>query len=223
MNDASIPVKLYTVVQVNICLKSVTIMLGKKPKLHQAAEKLKGYYHSPIIIKDEVIVTTLKKRNKRDLLVGTKGRTTTVKACERLGRVIVAYTLKNLEQPMSPVDGQKQCADYGELLKEYSTIVEDLGCLPGEHTIVIDTTVQSVMHPCRKVPFALCDGLKEELERMKSLGVIVRVEEPTDCVNSLVAAMKTSEDVCVCMDPQDLNRAVKREHYKIPTLEEIMS
>ena len=92
-----------------------------------------------------------------------------------------------------------------------------------KHKIVIDTTVLSVVHPCRKVPFALRDGLKEQLDRMESLGVITRVEEPTDWVNSLVVAMKPNGEFRVCMDPRDLNRAIKREHYIIPTREEIMS
>ncbi|XP_038071222.1 uncharacterized protein K02A2.6-like [Patiria miniata] len=91
------------------------------------------------------------------------------------------------------------------------------------HTIIIDETAQPVVHACRKVPFALHNGLKRELERMESLGVITRVDEPTDWVNSLVVVKKKNGDIRVCMDPRDLNRAIKREHYKMPTREEVMS
>ena len=58
---------------------------------------------------------------------------------------------------------------------------------------------------------------------MESLGVIVGVEETTDCVNSLIVAMEPNGDIRLCMDPQDPNRAIKREHYTIPTRKEITS
>ena len=35
-------------------------------------------------------------------------------------------------------------------------------------------------------------------------------------------APKKNVDVRICLVPQDLNRAIKRQHYKLPTREEIM-
>ena len=28
---------------------------------------------------------------------------------------------------------------------------------------------------------------------------------------------------CVCLDPRDLNQAIKRQHYKLPTAKDILS
>ena len=53
--------------------------------------------------------------------------------------------------------------------------------------------------------------------------MIVKVNEPTDWVNSLVTVKKPDGNIGVCLDPRDLNRAIKRQHFKIPTREEIMS
>ena len=80
-----------------------------------------------------------------------------------------------------------------------------------------------VVHPCRKIPFTLVDRVKAVLARMEALGVICKLDTATDCVNSMVVAKKRNGDIRLCMDPRDLNRAIKRKHFQMPTREEIMS
>ncbi len=42
------------------------------------------------------------------------------------------------------------------------------------------------------------------------MGIIVKQTEPTDWVNNMVTVRKkNSNEVRICMDPKDLNRAVK--------------
>ena len=86
--------------------------------------------------------------------------------------------------------------------------------------------VQSVQacHPSpRKVPFTLLPKLKQELERMEQLGAIEEVDQPTEWVNSIVIVEKPNGNLRICLDPKDLNRAVKREHFQLPTAAEITS
>ena len=47
--------------------------------------------------------------------------------------------------------------------------------------------------------------------------------KPTDWVNSLVCATKRDGTIRLCLDPKDLNRAIKRPHHCTPTLEEVLS
>ena len=66
------------------------------------------------------------------------------------------------------------------------------------------------------VPIALRDKLEKELERMESLEVIAKVTEPTDRVNSIATPEKQRTGTLpVCLDPRDLNQAVKREYYPL--------
>ena len=58
---------------------------------------------------------------------------------------------------------------------------------------------------------------------MTDLNVITKVTEPTDWVSLLVVAYKPSGALRVCLDPHNLNRAIKRHHHKLPTPEEILS
>lgn len=132
--------------------------------------------------------------------------------CERLNlvrRVLVVEETNNTE--------------YDSILREYEDVFKGLGCLPGVHNIQVDETVPPVVHPCRKVPFALKHQLKEELDRMESLGVIRKIDEPTEWVSSLVIVDKKNGKLRICLDPRDLNRAIRREHFKLPTCEEIMA
>ena len=64
----------------------------------------------------------------------------------------------------------------------------------------------------------VCEKLDEFLEQ----GIIVPVEEPTDWVSSLAYSWKANGKLRVCLDPRDVNKAIKRDHYKIPTIEEII-
>ena len=56
---------------------------------------------------------------------------------------------------------------------------------------------------------------------MESQDIIAKVTQPTDWVNSLVIREKENGQLRLCLDPKDLNEAIKREHHPIPTLEEI--
>ena len=107
------------------------------------------------------------------------------------------------------------------MLDKYTHVFEGLGCLEKEHHIEIDPSVPPVIHPPRKVPIALRLKMKVELQRMERLGVIQRVDRPTDWVSSIVCVTKSDASLRICLDPRDLNNAIKREHYQLPTVEEI--
>ena len=92
-----------------------------------------------------------------------------------------------------------------------------------EYHIEIQQDATPVVHPPRKVPFSLHGKLKEILHRLEKSGVISKVDQPTDWVNSLVIAEKKDGSLRLCLEPCDLNKAIKREHYKIPTADEVVS
>ena len=61
----------------------------------------------------------------------------------------------------------------------------------------------------------------EKLDEFLEQGIITPVEEPTDWVSSLAYSWKANGKLRVCLDPRDVNKAIKRDHYKTPTVEEI--
>ena len=99
--------------------------------------------------------------------------------------------------------------------------VSDLGDL-GEVHLYTDSDVQPRTLPCRTVPIALRDRVKEELDRLTSIGVIEPVDKPTEWVSQMAVVEKANGSLRICVDPQPLNVALKREHYKLPTFDEVI-
>ena len=58
---------------------------------------------------------------------------------------------------------------------------------------------------------------------MERLDVIERVYEPTDWVNSMVTVIKKNEQLRICVDPCDLNKAIKHQYYLMRTVKEIVA
>ena len=55
------------------------------------------------------------------------------------------------------------------------------------------------------------------------MNIVGPIEESTDWVNSMVVVKKPNSILRICIDPRNLNRAIKRPHYAIPTTEENLS
>ena len=61
------------------------------------------------------------------------------------------------------------------------------------------------------------------IEKNVQCGVLVKVDQPTDWVNSLVIVEKKNGTLQMCLDPKELNKAIKQELYRMPTMQEIES
>jgi len=108
------------------------------------------------------------------------------------------------------------------IVKEFPSVFKGLGCLKQNYHIAIDKSVKPVINPPRKVPTALREPLKLTLEEMERKNVIRKVDKPTEWVSSLVVVEKPkSRKLRICLDPRNLNQAIKREHYQLPTIEDI--
>ena len=56
---------------------------------------------------------------------------------------------------------------------------------------------------------------------MTQLDIITPVNEPTDWVSALVVVEKPNGNRRVCLDPRNLNKAIKREHRRLPTATDV--
>ncbi|UYV73986.1 K02A2.6-like [Cordylochernes scorpioides] len=56
---------------------------------------------------------------------------------------------------------------------------------------------------------------------MEKKNIIAKVDYPTDWISNLVL-VKSTKKLRICIDPQELNVALKRAEYPIPTIEEII-
>ena len=136
--------------------------------------------------------------------------------------------LKTQENEPFEVKANKIIGMQGRELKKtiqkmYPEVFKHLGRIEPTHHIRLKETVQPVIHPPRKIPASMRSAVKEELLHMEKAGVIKRIEEPTEWMNSMVVVDKPAGGLRICLDPRDLNKAIQREHYQLPTFEEISS
>jgi len=68
----------------------------------------------------------------------------------------------------------------------------------------------------RRVPFRLRDKIGCALDNMESSGTITKVKQPTGWVQPTVNVLKPEGSLCVCLDPTELNKCIKREHFLLP-------
>ena len=62
--------------------------------------------------------------------------------------------------------------------------------------------------------------VKKELSGMEEIGVISRVEQPTDWCARMVIVLKPGKDeVRIFVDLMKLNESVKRERHMLPSVE----
>ena len=107
------------------------------------------------------------------------------------------------------------------ILSKFADTFEGLGELPGEYKIQLNPDAIPVVNPPRRLPIALRNVVKMDLDTMVSKEIITPVTEPTPWVSSMVVTQKKNGKIRICLDPQHLNKAVMRSHYPLPTIEEV--
>ena len=124
-------------------------------------------------------------------------------------------------QPDTPYHQRALIRDCYHMRSMYPECVDDTDRSNMEYHISLDSTVASKIQGQWKFPLEVQQPLQRMLDKMERDLVIARVMRPTDWVNSLVLWEKRDGSLSICLDPTDLNRAIKRDHHPVPTLEEI--
>lgn len=110
-----------------------------------------------------------------------------------------------------------------ERLESNEDVFGDIGllnCDPVKIVLRPDAQPYSITTP-RRIPFPILPQVEEELKLMQSLGIIEEVKEATDWCAPMVPVIKKNKKPRICVDLTKLNKAVKRERFILPTLEDI--
>ena len=65
------------------------------------------------------------------------------------------------------------------------------------------------------------DALKGTLDDLVQQDIIAPAQQPIPWVSSMMVVLKKDGKLHICLDPRDLNKAIRREHYPLPTIEDI--
>ena len=88
--------------------------------------------------------------------------------------------------------------------------------------LYVDPNIPPVAQPVRRTPFSLRDKVKEKVKELVAMDIIEPVEGPTPWVSSVVVVPKQNDEIRLCVDMRRANEAIIREHYPIPTVDEVL-
>ncbi|KAK2720060.1 hypothetical protein QYM36_004089 [Artemia franciscana] len=113
--------------------------------------------------------------------------------------------------------------ETAKILDEYKDVFEGVGKLPGKCKIRLKEGAVPTVQPPKRVPNALQQKLKEELDCLESKGIIEKTSRPTKCINSIVVVQKPNRCLRICFDPVDHNKWVQQPQYPIPLFDNVVS
>ena len=103
-------------------------------------------------------------------------------------------------------------------------LFEGLGKLEGEYKIeLMEGAKPYALTTPRRIAIPLLPQVKAELERMEAMGVITRVDVPTEWCAGMVVVPKSEDHVRICVDLTRLNESVCRERHPLPVVEQILA
>ena len=133
---------------------------------------------------------------------------------------------------MSPLTKQK-------ILDVYADVFKGLGTFPGEpYKFKLKESYVPARHAPRKIPVHLQDDFHEEINDLVKQDVLEKVEHSTEWVNSFVIVHKDvpldsgnshaphhqfRKKPEICLDPRNLNEALKHEPYYSRLVDELIA
>ena len=124
-------------------------------------------------------------------------------------------------KPATAPETAKSIRSNDDLINEFPDRFKGIGRFPSKYKIRLHHDAHPVIHAPRKCPIALCPKAKEHLNKMECLGMITLVDEPMDWVSSITYIQKANGELCLCLDPCNLNKAICHHHHRMPTVEEV--
>jgi hypothetical protein len=210
VNGTTIPCKTDTGAQINVMsLKSSNCLADKlaprptttlvKPCGLRQPLKLAGFATLSLAYRDHRLDADFLVIDTQDpILLG-------LDACLRLGIV--------------HIDAVDASSSTNALIEQHADIFTGVGYVPGEHHIYVDKSVPPVIHASRKVPLNLRLKVLHKLDDTEHLGIIIQRANPTEWVTSLPIIEEKSSNLRLCLDSHQLNRAIRREYFQIPTFD----
>ena len=106
------------------------------------------------------------------------------------------------------------------IFKEFHDIFEGLGNI-GHASVTVDPDAKPIQHAPRRIAVTLHKEVKAKLAELEKKQIIVKETEPTEWISSMVVVAKPGK-IRICFDPKELNKAIKRPKYQMPTLYETL-
>lgn len=112
--------------------------------------------------------------------------------------------------------------DKDVFIKNNIDVFQGIGKFVGAKcNIKLKDNVVPIVESPRRIPLTVKSKLKLKLDQLEGQSIISKVDQPENFVSNLVIIEKTDGSIRICLDPKHLNKSIKREHFLIPTLEDL--
>jgi hypothetical protein len=217
INNLVVEIKLDTGAEVSIIPYSIYNRLIPKPIIEKSEVRIETFggflieplgvvwvdcqAHGNMQIKGKFLVvndmvTHGKSKKKIEAILGSE-------LCEKLNLVKRVQTLRNEDQ----------------FINNNIDVFTGLGLFPEKCKLVLKDNVSPIINTARRVPLSIKDKLKKTLDYLVKVKVIDTVNEPVDWMSNIVIVEKPNKKLRICLDPQDLNRALKNCQISNPNVE----
>lgn len=201
----------------------------ENPPILRSKLRLQSFGGNPIKVLGEVKIPCRRKGRRYVLVLqvveGDHVPLLSAKVSRILGfvkfcKAVSFESSKSTEQSLNVyrIEAQKIVDAHEEIFVGY-------GKLPGTVSLEVDHGVPASIQPPRRVPIAMREKLKKELETLEKEGLIVKETKHTDWVSNVVIVQRgtpESPSIRICLDPIPLNKALKRPNLQFVTLDEIL-
>ena len=136
---------------------------------------------------------------------------------ERLG--IIRFDVQSVQEK-----AMSNTSDQVQALKEFPGIDTGIGCLKDHQVrLHIDSSIPPVARKHSRIPFHNREKVEQEINRLLKEEIIEPVSGPTEWVSRIVTPPKPKnpQEIRICVDMRDANKAILRTRYVTPTIEEL--
>ncbi|XP_071848847.1 uncharacterized protein [Apostichopus japonicus] len=111
-----------------------------------------------------------------------------------------------------------------DMFSRYPELFNGIGKINTETIkLHINTNVEPKTQKLRTIPFHVRKDVDEEIQRLLDEDDIERVQGPTPLVSPIVTPPKKNGGVRICVDMREANKAIERERFPMPTVDELIS
>ncbi|UYV77695.1 K02A2.6-like, partial [Cordylochernes scorpioides] len=125
--------------------------------------------------------------------------------------------IRNIQQEVIP-------KDIYNLIQENMNLFQGQGNVKGySQKITLKENVTPVAQRCRHFPYKMVEAINQELDKIIEDGIIEEVHEASEWISNIVAVPKKgTEEIRLCVDLREVNKAIVRERYPIQTVDNIL-
>ena len=146
---------------------------------------------------------------------------------EKLGLVKVNFDMiqnKSVKLVHSVDNSVESDMFKAKIESEFPELFKGIGCIEGEISIKLKEGTIPHVEPIRRVPHAMQELLKAELDKLCKEGILHKVDisEPIEYLNSFVRVKKSNGKIRLYLDPTHLNKWIIRPRHSAKLADDIL-